>query len=58
MHEGGQPVNHYGLIIMQDRARTLGGQVRVQNREEGGVDVTLQFVPKARNLIPIEVSNA
>lgn len=53
-----QPVNHYGLIIMQDRARTLGGQVRIQNRDEGGVDVTLQFVPKSRNLIPTEVSNA
>jgi|25_taG_2_1085351.scaffolds.fasta_scaffold07273_2 two-component system nitrate/nitrite sensor histidine kinase NarX len=55
---GDQPVNHYGLIIMQDRARTLGGQVRVQNRDEGGVDVTLQFVPKSRNLIATEVSNA
>ncbi|KMQ76134.1 histidine kinase [Marinobacter subterrani] len=55
---GDQPVNHYGLIIMQDRARTLGGQVKVQNRDEGGVEVTLLFVPKSRNLIPTEVSNA
>ena len=55
---GDQPVNHYGLIIMQDRARTLGGQVKVQNRAEGGVEVTLLFVPKSRNLIPTEASNA
>lgn len=56
--DGGQPANHYGLIIMQDRARTLGGEVNVQNRDEGGVEVTLLFVPKNRNLIPTEVSNA
>lgn len=55
--EGGQPVNHYGLIIMQDRARTLGGQVAVQDRNEGGVEVILTFVPKSRHLIPAEVSN-
>lgn len=54
--EGGQPVNHYGLIIMQDRARTLGGQVSVQNRDEGGVEVVLTFVPKSRHLIPTETS--
>ncbi|HET8802147.1 MAG TPA: histidine kinase [Marinobacter sp.] len=53
-----QPVHHYGLIIMQDRARTLGGDVNVANREEGGVDVTLAFVPKIRNLIHSEVLSA
>lgn len=55
---GEQPVNHYGLIIMEDRARTLGGQVRVHNRDEGGVEVALTFVPKSRNLIPTETSTA
>ena len=55
---GDQPVNHYGLIIMADRARTLGGQVDIRNREEGGVEVTLAFVPKSRNLIPTEASSA
>ena len=54
----GQPVSHYGLIIMQDRARTLGGQVKVSNREEGGVEVSLSFVPKSRNLIPTEIASA
>ncbi len=55
---GDQPLNHYGLIIMQDRARTLGGQVKVRNREVGGVEVVLSFVPKTRNLIPLEASSA
>lgn len=55
---GDQPVNHYGLIIMQDRARTLGGKVNVRNRDEGGVEVALTFVPKSRNLIPTETSPA
>jgi two-component system nitrate/nitrite sensor histidine kinase NarX len=56
--DGALPVNHYGLIIMQDRARTLGGQISVSNRDEGGVEVALTFVPKNRNLIPIEASSA
>ncbi len=50
--DSGQPMDHYGLIIMQDRARTLGGEIRVENRDHGGVHVDLAFVPKARNLIP------
>jgi len=54
----GQPPSHYGLIIMQDRARTLGGQMLVRNRSEGGVEVALTFVPKSRNLIPAEASQA
>ncbi|MBK1850491.1 HAMP domain-containing protein [Marinobacter sp. 1-4A] len=56
--EGGQPVNHYGLIIMQDRARTLGGRISVQNRDNGGVEVILTFIPKSRHLIPSETSSS
>lgn len=56
--KSGQPVNHYGLIIMQDRARTLGGNVAVQDREEGGVEVVLTFVPKSRHLIPTETTTS
>lgn len=52
-----QPLQHYGLIIMQDRARTLGGKVSVHNRENAGVEVSLTFVPKSRHLITSEVSN-
>ncbi|MDR9425963.1 MAG: histidine kinase, partial [Marinobacter sp.] len=53
-----QPVNHYGLIIMEDRATTLGGQIRVHNRDEGGVEVALTFIPKSRNMISTETSSA
>ncbi|HKK55183.1 histidine kinase [Marinobacter sp.] len=56
--DNGQPVGHYGLVIMQDRARTLGGQIRIQNRVEGGVEVMLAFVPKNRNLITTQTSTA
>ncbi len=49
-----QPSQHYGLIIMQDRARTLGGKVGVRNRDTGGVEVALSFVPKSRHLITSE----
>ncbi|MAM00247.1 ATP-binding protein [Hydrocarboniclastica marina] len=54
--EGDQPPQHYGLIIMQDRARTLGGEISVGNREGGGVAVTLSFLPVNRNLIATQVS--
>ena len=54
---GDQPTQHYGLIIMQDRARTLGGKVNVLNRDTGGVEVALSFVPKSRHLITSEAAS-
>ncbi|MDF0749751.1 histidine kinase [Marinobacter sp. 71-i] len=54
---GDQPAQHYGLIIMQDRARTLGGKASVHNRESGGVEVALSFVPKSRHLITSEAAS-
>ncbi|MDK8463331.1 histidine kinase [Marinobacter sp. SS13-12] len=54
--DGDQPSQHYGLIIMQDRARTLGGKVNVLNRDTGGVEVALSFVPKSRHLITSEAA--
>lgn len=48
---GDQPPQHYGLIIIQDRARTLGGHALVRNRDGGGVEVTLNFIPKSRHMI-------
>jgi two-component system nitrate/nitrite sensor histidine kinase NarX len=50
-----QPPQHYGLIIMQDRTRTLGGQIVIQNRSDGGVSVEFAFVPKGRHLITGQV---
>ncbi len=46
-----QPPQHYGLIIMHDRARTLGGRLSVSGGDQGGVVVDLSFVPKSRHLI-------
>lgn len=51
-----RPPQHYGLIIIQDRARTLGGQAVIRNRDSGGVEVTLNFVPKSRHTIFTQVS--
>ncbi|XKH01661.1 histidine kinase [Marinobacter nauticus] len=56
--KAGQPINHYGLVIMQDRARTLGGQIHVSNRPEKGVEVVLTFIPKSRSLITTETTPA
>jgi len=53
-----QPVNHYGLIIIRDRTRTLGGEVQIHNHEQGGVEVSLTFIPKSRNLMSIETLEA
>lgn len=55
---GEQPFQHYGLIIIQDRARTLGGKVSVANREDGGVEVSMGFIPKSRHTILTREANA
>ncbi len=54
--DGDGPPQHYGLIIIQDRARTLGGQAQIRNRDSGGVEVALTFVPKSRHTIFTQVS--
>lgn len=37
--------NHYGLIIMQDRANSLHGHCDIRQRENGGTEVRVQFTP-------------
>ncbi len=37
--------NHYGLIIMRDRARSLHGLFDIYNRPGGGTEVKIQFIP-------------
>lgn len=37
--------NHYGLIIMRDRARSLHGLFDIYNRPGGGTEVKTQFIP-------------
>ncbi len=37
--------NHYGLMIMQDRAASLHGHCDIRQREEGGTEVRVRFTP-------------
>ncbi|MFC3282043.1 histidine kinase [Litchfieldella rifensis] len=48
---GDSPPQHYGLVIMRDRAHTLGGELQVSNRESGGTRVMLEFMPQTARLI-------
>ncbi|VFS73982.1 Nitrate/nitrite response regulator protein narL [Kluyvera cryocrescens] len=48
--------NHYGLIIMRDRAQSLRGDCQVRRRETGGTEVAVTFVPKNRFQLPKEKS--
>ncbi len=41
-------VHHYGMTIMEERARTLAGEVRYETRQEGGTRVVLTFQPSSR----------
>jgi two-component system nitrate/nitrite sensor histidine kinase NarX len=45
------PPMHYGLVIMRDRAETLGGRLRLSNRPGGGTRVELVFTPQTARLI-------
>ena len=38
--------SHYGLTIMRERARSLGGTVAITPREGGGTRVQLRFAPQ------------
>lgn len=43
-------LHHYGMTIMEERARTLSGRVEFASRPEGGTRVTLSFPPASRKL--------
>lgn len=43
--------NHYGLMIMQDRANNLGGHCEIRQRPEGGTEVRIQFIPDSDDLV-------
>lgn len=40
--------HHYGMTIMEERARNLGGQLSIENLPAFGTRVTLHFTPSAR----------
>ncbi|MEG2990843.1 MAG: nitrate/nitrite two-component system sensor histidine kinase NarX [Citrobacter sp.] len=44
--ENAERSNHYGMIIMRDRAQSLRGDCRVRRRETGGTEVVVTFIPE------------
>jgi two-component system nitrate/nitrite sensor histidine kinase NarX len=43
----GQPGEHIGLSIMEERARRLGGQIRVESEPGEGTRVEMVYRPRA-----------
>ncbi|MCC5826550.1 histidine kinase [Alkalimonas sp.] len=41
-----EKLNHYGLAIMQERSRQLGGDLQLKNRPEGGTGLYFRFIPE------------
>ena len=46
---GSPDMHHYGMAIMQERARSLGGKLETENRATGGTRVSLSFKPATGN---------
>jgi len=44
--DNAERTNHYGLIIMRDRAQSLRGDCQVRRRESGGTEVVVTFIPE------------
>ncbi|MBV2127582.1 ATP-binding protein [Arsukibacterium indicum] len=44
--ESAEKLNHYGLAIMQERSRQLGGVIDIRRRSEGGTGVYFSFRPE------------
>mgnify|MGYP003646183104 FL=1 len=44
--ENAEKLNHYGLAIMQERSRHLGGAISIQRRAVGGTGVYFEFAPQ------------
>lgn len=47
--------HHYGMTIMDERAKNLGGQLTVENLPTLGTRVTLHFMPGAGHDAPIPI---
>ena len=41
--------HHYGLNIMKERSKTLGGELKLTNSPEGGTQILLNFTPSNRS---------
>ena len=44
-------MHHYGTTIMEERARTLAGEIRFESPPKGGACVTLTFRPASRRSV-------
>lgn len=44
--DSAEKLNHYGLAIMQERSKHLGGTIQIKAREEGGTGVYFSFRPE------------
>lgn len=44
--QAAEKLNHYGLAIMQERSKHLGGSIQIKAREEGGTGVYFSFAPE------------
>lgn len=44
--QAAEKLNHYGLVIMQERSKHLGGQIQIKARKEGGTGVYFSFTPE------------
>lgn len=45
MPDSPEKLNHYGLAIMNERSRQLGGEIKIRAKPDGGTQVKFQFVP-------------
>ncbi|MBI2380463.1 MAG: type IV pili methyl-accepting chemotaxis transducer N-terminal domain-containing protein [Gammaproteobacteria bacterium] len=45
LKSGHDPLQHHGMTIMRERAASVAGKLRVENREPGGTRVLLTFRP-------------
>ena len=50
--------HHYGMAIMEERARGLGGALEMMNRPQGGTKVEVRFVPVSRRSVKLEQRSA
>lgn len=51
-------LNHYGLAIMQERSRSLAGELAVKVRETGGTEVHFVFTPEYVHRLDKKVQTA
>lgn len=51
----GAATHHYGMTIMEERARTLHGTLKFESRPGGGTTVMLAFIPQGMNYLQAEL---